>query len=167
MNQTNISESKAPEKNCLRDSKSPIIGQNQRRTSSESSKQTARKFLFSLFLTLIECVVFFHDSHLISNSIHTGTSTSPTDMKKEVSIDVSDLEKLLTSIVIATKDCHVKSLTEFYIRLEKKISSFKDMWDRSSLPEVTISCYRLSGLWSTIIKTITLLHSATVSGSPW
>ncbi|XP_034241773.1 ATPase family AAA domain-containing protein 2-like [Thrips palmi] len=110
MDQTNLPDSKGPDNKRCRDSKSPIRPDREspktRRTSSECSKPTARN------------------------------STSPTEMKKEVTIDTSDLEKLLTSIVIATKDCHVKSLTELYIRLEKKISSFSDKWDRSSLPQV-------------------------------
>lgn len=57
------------------------------------------------------------------------TTSAPT----EVSIDKKALEELLTQIVSSTEDCSVEKLTELYVRLEKKVSSFSSEWDRSPL----------------------------------
>ncbi|XP_026279317.1 ATPase family AAA domain-containing protein 2 [Frankliniella occidentalis] len=59
-------------------------------------------------------------------------STS-TVIHEEVLINRPELEKLLKEIVSETEDCHVETLTELFIRMEKKILNFKDKWDRTSL----------------------------------
>lgn len=59
-------------------------------------------------------------------------------IKEEVTIDNEELENLLQQTLATTKDCTVELLTELYVRLDKKISLFKDEWDRTSLPQVCI-----------------------------
>jgi len=109
----------------------------QKRSAYQQSA-ASRQLVSNFNSTQLKAVIHHDDTYSVINLIFTDSSTTPTEMKTEVSIDVSELEKLLTSIVITTKDCHVKSLIEFYIRLEKKISSSKDKWDRNSLPQVII-----------------------------
>ncbi|KAK3932961.1 ATPase family AAA domain-containing protein 2 [Frankliniella fusca] len=62
-----------------------------------------------------------------------GPSFSSEISHEEVLINRRELEKLLDTIVSATEDCYVETLTELYIRMEKRINNFKDKWDRTSL----------------------------------
>lgn len=67
---------------------------------------------------------------------HRGKSTSPAKtMKDEISIDSTELGKLVTLAVATTGDCTVEKLTELYVRIDKVISSYKNQWDRTSLPK--------------------------------
>lgn len=74
----------------------------------------------------------------------------PKTTKEEISINTADLEKLLTQVIVFTKDCSAGKLTELYVRLEKKILSFRNEWDRSSLPQVC--CYSSSKSLSEVIE---------------
>ena len=79
-----------------------------------------------------------------------GKSTSKTSTE-DLSVDYAELEKVLQQTLAVTKDCTIEMLTELYVRLEKKISLFKDKWDRTSLPQV---CNLLS---QGMLKSSTLL----------